>query len=60
MESDLSLLLPEWQGAGAPSAVSAGARALAAGFPAAEFLKIDAPDAEALSAQDGVTGLAGR
>jgi len=57
MESDLSLLLPEWQGAGAPSAVSAGARALAARFPAAEFLEIDAPDAEALSAQDGVTGL---
>jgi len=57
VESDLSLLLPEWQGAGTPSAVSTGARAIAARFPTAEFLEIDAPAAEALSAQDGVTGL---
>jgi arginase len=57
MPFDLSLLLTEWQGAGGPSEVSTGARALAAGLPAAGFVEIEAPPAESLPLQDGVIGL---
>ena len=38
--TDLSLLLPEWQGYGVDAAVAGGARALAAMFPAGAFTEI--------------------
>lgn len=56
--SDLSLLLPEWQGYGVDSAVAAGARAVARLFGAGGFVEIDAPDDEALTVDGGVLGLA--
>jgi len=54
---DLSLLVPEWQGCGAVSAVGAGARALAAQYGANAFTTIEAPDQEVLATDDGVIGL---
>lgn len=54
---DLSLLVPEWQGYGLGASVAAGARAIAALFPAAAFVTVDAPDAEPLTVEDGVLGL---
>ena len=56
--SELSLLLPEWQGSGRPSAVAAGARALAGRFHGSTFVEVEAPDAEPLATEDGVIGLA--
>ena len=56
--SDLSLLLPEWQGYGVESSVAAGARAVARLFDAAAFVEIDAPDSETLAVEGGVLGLA--
>jgi len=56
--SDLSLLLPEWQGYGVDSSVAAGARAVAQLFDRATFVEIDAPDAETLGVDGGVLGLA--
>jgi len=56
--SDLSLLLPEWQGYGIDSSVAAGARAVAQLFDRARFVEIDAPDAEMLTVDGGVLGLA--
>jgi arginase len=54
---DLSLLVPEWQGCGLDAAVSDGARALAALFPADGFVTIDTPREERLTVEDGVLGL---
>jgi arginase len=54
----LSLLLPEWQGSGTDPMLSTGARALADRLSPGSFLEVEAPAAEALTAQDGVTGLA--
>jgi arginase len=54
---DLSLLLPEWQGYGRDSRVAAGARAIAALFPAGSFLEVEAPMSEPLALEDGVFGL---
>lgn len=56
--SDLSLLLPEWQGYGVDSTVAAGARAVARLFDPGSFVEIDAPDDEALTVESGVLGLA--
>ena len=56
--SDVSLLLPEWQGYGIDSAVAAGARAVAGLFDRTTFVEIDAPDEEVLIVDDGVLGLA--
>jgi arginase len=56
--SDLSLLLPEWQGYGVDAAVATGARAVAGLFDATSFVEIDAPDSEALTVEGGVLGLA--
>ncbi|HKV99821.1 MAG TPA: arginase family protein [Vicinamibacterales bacterium] len=56
--TDLSLLLPEWQGYGVDSAVAAGARSVARMFDARGFVEIDAPDDEALTVEGGVLGLA--
>jgi hypothetical protein len=56
--SDLSLLLPEWQGYGVDSAVAAGARAVAGLFDGTTFVEIDAPDEETLTVDGGVLGLA--
>jgi arginase len=56
--SDLSLLLPEWQGYGIDSAVAAGARAVAGLFDRTTFVEIDAPDEEVLIVDDRVLGLA--
>lgn len=55
--ADLALLLPEWQGYGLDATPAAGARALAGLFPDGAFLEVAAPDAEALSLEDGVLGL---
>ena len=55
--TDLSLLLPEWQGYGIDAAVASGARALAAMFPAGAFTEIETPVTEQLEAEDGVIGL---
>jgi arginase len=56
--SDLSFLLPEWQGYGVDSTVAAGARAVAGLFDSGGFVEIDAPDDEALTVEGGVLGLA--
>jgi arginase len=56
-DPDLSLLLPEWQGSGQDSAVSAGARAIADLFGREAFVEVDAPAEEALRVEDGVLGL---
>jgi arginase len=53
----LSLLLPEWQGSGTDPLLAAGARELAARLSPPGFLEIEAPDVEALTVADGVTGL---
>jgi arginase len=53
----LSLLLPEWQGSGTDPALATGARALAERLGPPPFLQIDAPAAEALTNERGVTGL---
>jgi arginase len=53
----LSILLPEWQGSGTDPMLSTGARALAERLSPAPFLEVEAPAAEVLTAQDGVTGL---
>ena len=55
--SDLSLLLPEWQGYGVDASVAAGARAIAGLFAPGTFIEIDAPDDEALAVEGGVLGL---
>jgi arginase len=55
--SDLSLLLPEWQGYGVDATVAAGARAIAGLFAPGAFVEIDAPDDEALAVEGGVLGL---
>ncbi len=55
---DLSLLLPDWQGYGADSAVASGARALAGSLAPGTFVEIESPDAEPLPREDGVVGLA--
>ncbi len=55
--TDLSLLLPEWQGYGLDAAVASGARAIADVFGADRFLEIAAPAAETLAIEDGVLGL---
>ena len=55
--TDLSLLVPEWQGCGAPSPVGAGARALASLFSLSAFTVVDAPDQETLTTDEGVIGL---
>jgi arginase len=54
---DLSILLPEWQGCGADTAVAAGARAIAGLFGADAFVEVDAPLVETLTLVDGVLGL---
>lgn len=54
--SQLSLLLPEWQGYGVDAAVAAGARLLAEAL-AAPFVIVDAPTSEPLTVEDGVLGL---
>jgi len=56
-QGDLSLLVPEWQGSGASSPVSAGARALAASYRSKTFTVIESPDQETLATEDGVIGL---
>jgi hypothetical protein len=53
-DGDLSLLVPEWQGCGAVSAVGAGARSLAAQYGSNAFTTIEAPDHEVLTTDDGV------
>jgi arginase len=55
--TDLSLLLPEWQGYGVDTTVADGARLLAATFPAGSFVEIDVPRSATLLAEHGVTGL---
>lgn len=54
---DLSILLPEWQGCGADTAVASGARAIAGLFGPGAFVEVDAPPAETLTLADGVLGL---
>ncbi len=56
--TSLSLLLPEWQGSGTDPTLATAARELAARLSPPAFLEIDAPSAEALVTEDGVTGLA--
>jgi arginase len=58
LPDDLSLLLPEWQGYGVDASVAAGARQVAGLFPKGAFVEIDAPDAETLTSEEGVLGLA--
>lgn len=53
----LSLLLPEWQGSGTDPMLASAARELAARLSPPIFLEIDAPAAERLTKEDGVTGL---
>jgi arginase len=55
--SDLSLLIPEWQGYGLDATVADGARALAQTFHPGAFEEIDAPVKEALVTEGGVLGL---
>jgi arginase len=55
--SDLSLLLPEWQGYGVDTAVAAGARSLAGLFGADAFVEVASPLTEKLAPVDGVIGL---
>ena len=54
--SDLSLLLPEWQGYGVDAAVADGARLLAGAF-STPFVMVEAPDQESLTIEHGVLGL---
>jgi arginase len=53
----LFLLLPEWQGSGTDPSLSIGARALADRLSPQGFVDVDAPAAEMLAVEDGVTGL---
>ena len=55
--TDLSLLVPEWQGCGHESAVGTAARTLAAQFISRTFDVVEAPEHEALVADAGVIGL---
>jgi len=53
----LCLLLPEWQGSGTDPSLSIGARALADRLFPPDCVELDAPAAEPLPTDGGVTGL---